>query len=1185
MLSIYTYPNNSGTGYIDPDYYGSTTPAGETGYYKRILELKNGAYKPWVTGQTAPVDSVSDLITATGKFHKGVSTENGLENIQIYSYYNQPLITIDSIAIAENVTLGVPDAVPAARLTVGDTSEFVDGDSVLLTGFNGTLASNNNDSMFIDVINSTTVDLYRDVSLTNPLRYTQSIASQPGTVIDYSTSSTSVALYDQPLQITLTGLGAGHDGAGIEFATGSGNDWQERLFNMTGYWSTDPGFYIKHNTGNVFDLYFNYVPTSGNAQPVRKLNYIGDGNALNPNLDFLRITGVKPDHTNTGTFKFDPNPSGHDMWGIQRLNSITNDWVTELKGSPFGLQGTNASGYILPDATGDTGVSMNTNYLYTKEQNAFLNGNGIGHGYYVEPIYDDTGTVQINDKRGDHVNWTPKAVYVNYDGLSHEDGGQDIQNTGTYPATLMQNRWFKGGASETVPYTNSFIQDSTPVDWTKPGGDLWKVSQSGIDYPAYTNASESTREDWFDAEIIWSDPTDANNTEVDYIEFRWFNLAASPTITDPNLPYNSTSNIYQYMSDKLASNPAFGQWTDIGEMKYVDLVLDGSDVSYPMILQAESVAYGYHQNTPSWGLNEWRLRCYAWSVDSAKKENTTTKLNLSGAKQGVTNTQNTFTPAVITYTPYLLTNYFLGEVTTPSNYAFYSNLENINFDATPLPSTYTWNAQGMTSLNGITVPSTFPYYDEMRTGTHLKAFGGSSPNLQNRLLKLVSQTSTTKTFTFHAGPTNNPYTAESTINWGTATNISYTQLASVSIDGGNFFTRNTNQSNFEYWEPLTTATEFYDGAEYKYVKLEAKSTNFTSVIGGVNIADSTTGNIALNGTYAFKASNPHIYFPGNQTYQQRTGESTYVNGAIVGDEYYDENSGTASNFTNGSGAVKPTITISQSAEGYIDGITLIDTGRIADAGQKMLKIDTLADTYTPPTPTPAELEDVWDTDDEWASDGDTTPEKVWPHHITPMSAVINYNSPTLVNNSQSGIKYTRSVGHTKWRLEVEYPPMSAEDFQKFHAVAQAAHGQSTPFLFKLQNKDGTSILWKDFYDQSNSTTTPRIKSAVTPGDTTILVEGFNSNETDAFKRGEVFIDGENENGNLHTSLSGTDSNVYGEAKIRTPWPFRTAQVAGTQIHKNPEHAIVTFASDNFEYQVDVNNYYFVSVAFDLDSWK
>ena len=202
-----------------------------------------------------------------------------------------------------------------------------------------------------------------------------------------------------------------------------------------------------------------------------------------------------------------------------------------------------------------------------------------------------------------------------------------------------------------------------------------------------------------------------------------------------------------------------------------------------------------------------------------------------------------------------------------------------------------------------------------------------------------------------------------------------------------------------------------------------------------------------------------------------------------------------------------------------------------------------------------------------------------------MSAEIVYNSPTIVNSSQSGVKYTRSTGHTKWRLDVTYPPMSAENFQKFHAIAQAAHGQSTPFYFNLQNKDGTSILWKDFYDQSNSTTTPRIKDAITVGDTTLLVEGFNSNESTVFVQGEVFIDGENENGYLHTALSGTDANVFGEAKIRTPWPFRTANAAGNKIYKNPAHAVVTLASDDFEYQVDVNNYYYVSVSFDLDSWK
>ena len=72
MNSIYTYPDNSGTGYIDPLYYGATTPGSETGYYKRILDLKDGTYKPWETGMTAPVDTVSDLITATGEFHKGI---------------------------------------------------------------------------------------------------------------------------------------------------------------------------------------------------------------------------------------------------------------------------------------------------------------------------------------------------------------------------------------------------------------------------------------------------------------------------------------------------------------------------------------------------------------------------------------------------------------------------------------------------------------------------------------------------------------------------------------------------------------------------------------------------------------------------------------------------------------------------------------------------------------------------------------------------------------------------------------------------------------------------------------------------------------------------------------------------------------------------------------------------------
>ena len=185
------------------------------------------------------------------------------------------------------------------------------------------------------------------------------------------------------------------------------------------------------------------------------------------------------------------------------------------------------------------------------------------------------------------------------------------------------------------------------------------------------------------------------------------------------------------------------------------------------------------------------------------------------------------------------------------------------------------------------------------------------------------------------------------------------------------------------------------------------------------------------------------------------------------------------------------------------------------------------------------------------------------------------------NSKKTRQKFSSTVTNASYKLILVLHPL----FQKFHAVAQAAHGQSTPFYFNLRNKDDVNILWADFYDLSNSTYTPRVKNAITAGDTTMLVEGFNSNESDVFKRGEVFIDGENENGFLHTSLSSTDANVYGEAKIRTPWPFRTSTAAGEKIYKDPVHAVVTLADDNFEYQVDANNYYYVSVAFDLDNWK
>ena len=358
----------------------------------------------------------------------------------------------------------------------------------------------------------------------------------------------------------------------------------------------------------------------------------------------------------------------------------------------------------------------------------------------------------------------------------------------------------------------------------------------------------------------------------------------------------------------------------------------------------------------------------------------------------------------------------------------------------------------------------------------------------------------------------------------------------------------------------------------------------TATIGIPNLVDSTTGTLALGPSQPqpYKGDSVEIIMPGNETYSyQDTNNNTVYQGQVEADKWYEPGS---NEITKAGAETDATFTVGVDGTGKLNSIALATDGRFDNGNQQLRQLESPASQYNPPAPTPAELEDVWDTDDEWTTNG-FNGAKEWPYHVTPRNAVINYNAPTIVNNSQSGVKYTRSVGHTKWRLEVEYPPMSVEDFQEFHAVAQAAHGQSTPFFFRLVDQYGGNILWRNMDGTPNTTSSPLLKTPIVAGDTTMLVEGFASNESNAFIRGEVFIDGNNENGFLHTSLSGTDSNIFGEAKIRTPWPFRSANATGNKVYKDPFHAVVTLADDNFEYQVDINGYYYVSVAFDLDGWK
>lgn len=352
----------------------------------------------------------------------------------------------------------------------------------------------------------------------------------------------------------------------------------------------------------------------------------------------------------------------------------------------------------------------------------------------------------------------------------------------------------------------------------------------------------------------------------------------------------------------------------------------------------------------------------------------------------------------------------------------------------------------------------------------------------------------------------------------------------------------------------------------------------------------TTGSIAVatSEPYKYELASVKIEMPGTIAYSyQDSGNNTQFGAEIDTTKYWEEGAATATTFA-ASGEICPSVTVTVNGSGYLQTAFLNEQpeaeGRFANSNDILFELNALPDQYTPPAPTPGEQQDTWDTDDEWTTPGFDN-RKEWPRHVSPASASINLNTPTIVNNSQNGFKYTRKSAFTKWTLDVEYPPMTYDEFQQFHGIAMAAQGQAIPFYFVLRNKDGDSILWGEWYDENNTTTQPLLKEPYVAGDTVLLLEGFSSFESNAFKRGEIFVDGVNQNGNLHTVLNTVDANVFGEAKIRLPMPLRQAISTSQRVFKNPYHAIVTMTSDDFSYTVDTKGYYYMSVSFDLDGFK
>jgi len=341
-----------------------------------------------------------------------------------------------------------------------------------------------------------------------------------------------------------------------------------------------------------------------------------------------------------------------------------------------------------------------------------------------------------------------------------------------------------------------------------------------------------------------------------------------------------------------------------------------------------------------------------------------------------------------------------------------------------------------------------------------------------------------------------------------------------------------------------------------------------------------------------------ILGPGNQTYSYKNTSNATAYGARFSGTYYETaDAGTPGTSQSLTSDKTPTFPINVDGSGRLTGYGTLGTitdkvGGVWDNGNDVvLPITSLADTYSPRTPSTVETDETFDTDDYWVDpafpEGHQT-DKTFPLDIIPARATITYVQPSTTNITQSGKKFVRSSQFARYKLQVEYAPMGVDDFRKIQKCVLAAQGQSQPFYFPLKYSDGTYILMSDGTPKGEAGTEIINVTKLadrSAGQSIFTVGGFSQNESDALLDGEHIILGNNPNGNLAMVVSGHDANNFGEVKFRISHPTSQQAGFGTKFYKNPTHAPVTLSADEFEYNVDEQGLYYVTVNFDLDEFK
>jgi hypothetical protein len=286
----------------------------------------------------------------------------------------------------------------------------------------------------------------------------------------------------------------------------------------------------------------------------------------------------------------------------------------------------------------------------------------------------------------------------------------------------------------------------------------------------------------------------------------------------------------------------------------------------------------------------------------------------------------------------------------------------------------------------------------------------------------------------------------------------------------------------------------------------------------------------------------------------------------------------------------PTITFTQNTTGEITAVSVStsDPGKFTSSAE-VVPLLGMPSNIGSPTPVYDPENGVFDTHDSWADAGYTAGhEKYWPTHVMPKSAVFRTEQPTRVTTSQSMVRYARSTGNIRYAIDLEYPPMTLEQYAPFRAVIEACQGQwnviELPMSILLDNPLGTS---HQLVTEVNTYEPDPLNPKMAAGASVLYFEGLAANDPVAIEQGQfirIYNTDALANGAICMALHNAASNSYGETAVRITHPIKAAledYVGGTL---RPSSVVVSLNSDTHEVNIDTAMYYTMKISFTLTGW-